>query len=375
MVILLFIGKPFTQPVKRRCERNSIARKGADVPQDMKKQVWLILTLGIVTLCSQVSLSYCTPPELTTRVTEILVPAASTAPTASKKTRLELIPSGAIKMGQLTDQHPPILHSSEFHIPVPLKGDIYTAGAEDSPFVTLDGRMMFFFFTPDAHIPPEKQLLDGVTGIYLARKTGETYKVEGRLMLIESGQLALDGAPFLSGESFWFASARKGNFRGVDMWRAVFENGRFKNWQNAGRKLNQEYQIGEMHISQDGRKLYFHSDRAGGKGGYDIWVSNNVDGVWQEPQAVTEVNTPETEGWPFLTGDGNQLWFTRFYLGTPAVFRAMKTHDGWGVPELIVSQFAGEPTLDPDGNLYFVHHYYVDGKMIEADIYVAHIKY
>ncbi len=43
-------------------------------------------------------------------------------------------------------------------------------------------------------------------------------------------------------------------------------------------------------------------------------------------------------------------------------------------PELIVSQFAGEPTLDDAGNLYFVHHYFEHGQMIEADIYVAYRK-
>lgn len=42
--------------------------------------------------------------------------------------------------------------------------------------------------------------------------------------------------------------------------------------------------------------------------------------------------------------------------------------------ELIVSQFAGEPTLDKDGNIYFVYHYYRDSEMIEADIYVAYKK-
>ena len=40
--------------------------------------------------------------------------------------------------------------------------------------------------------------------------------------------------------------------------------------------------------------------------------------------------------------------------------------------ELIVSRFAGEPTLDAQGHLYFVHHYYDDGVMLEVDIYVAH---
>ena len=54
--------------------------------------------------------------------------------------------------------------------------------------------------------------------------------------------------------------------------------------------------------------------------------------------------------------------------------RSLKTGENWSEPEMIVSQFAGEPTLDDADNLYFVHHYYKAGVMIEADIYVAYRK-
>ena len=61
-------------------------------------------------------------------------------------------------------------------------------------------------------------------------------------------------------------------------------------------------------------------------------------------------------------------------MGAPAVFRSQKINDEWQEPELIVSSFAGEPTLDNEGNLYFVHHFYRHGEMIEADIYIAYKK-
>ena len=61
-------------------------------------------------------------------------------------------------------------------------------------------------------------------------------------------------------------------------------------------------------------------------------------------------------------------------MGTPAIFRSEQANGVWGEPELIVSQFAAEPTLDDAGNLYFVHHFFEDGMMMEADIYVAYRK-
>jgi hypothetical protein len=60
------------------------------------------------------------------------------------------------------------------------------------------------------------------------------------------------------------------------------------------------------------------------------------------------------------------------YFG--AIFRSTKDGDSWGEPVEVVSQLAGEPTVDPEGNVYFTHHYYVNDQMVEADIYVIRRK-
>jgi hypothetical protein len=269
---------------------------------------------------------------------------------------------------------PPILHSDEFETPVPLGDGVNTAGAEDSPFVMPDGNTLYFFFTPDGNIPAQQQLFDGVTGIWVSHRVNGVWQPAERVWLQDPGELSLDGAEFVLGDEMWFASARKSNYRDIDLWIADFASGRWTNWHNAGKLLNQDYKIGEMHITADGNELYFHADRAGGKGGVDIWVTRKVNGEWQPPENVALVNSAETDGWPYISQDGSEMWFLRWYRGSPAVFRSKKVGGEWGEPELVVSQFAGEPTLDNEGNLYFVHHYYRDGKMLEADIYVAYKK-
>jgi hypothetical protein len=113
----------------------------------------------------------------------------------------------------------------------------------------------------------------------------------------------------------WFASAREG-YTGVNLFTAEFRDGKWTNWQYVGDKLMKEYQVGKMHIAADGNEMYFHSGRAGTKGGFDIWVNRKVGGEWQEPENVAVVNTQEDEGWPFISQDGNELWFTRTYLGS-----------------------------------------------------------
>jgi hypothetical protein len=290
------------------------------------------------------------------------------------KSRLEAIPATAIKQTPAIDRLPPQLHSDEFQLPVPLGDAINTAGAEDSPFITTDGNSLYFLFTPDGTIPAEKQLIDGVTGIYVSQKVGGQWQQAERVLLQQLDEVALDGCVFVQGKQMWFCSARVGNYRNIDFWIAEYKDGKWTNWQNAGKLLNQEYEIGEMHITADGNEIYFHSMQAGGKGGVDIWVTRKVNNEWQIPENVAAANTTDNEGWPFVSQDGKELWFNRTYLGSPALFRSKQVNGQWTEPELIVSQFAGEPTLDNDGNLYFVHHFYWDGKMLEADIYVAYRK-
>jgi Tol biopolymer transport system component len=286
--------------------------------------------------------------------------------------RQSKIPGDAVKVTPETDLFPPILHVDGWMQPVPLSPTVNTAGAEDSPFIMPDGNTLYFFFTPNVSVLPEKQLLDGVTGIYASKKQNGTWSTADRIMLQDSGKLALDGAEFVQGETMWFASAREG-YTGVNLFTAEFKGGKWTDWQYAGDKLNKDYQVGEMHITADGNEIYFHSARAGGKGGLDIWTTRRVSGEWQAPENVAVVNTPENEGWPFVSEDGNELWFTRTYAGSPAVFVSRKVNGTWSEPELVVSQFAGEPTLDDSRNLYFVHHFYGnDSRMIEADIYVAY---
>jgi hypothetical protein len=156
------------------------------------------------------------------------------------------------------------------------------------------------------------------------------------------------------------------------MFTAGWEEGYWLQWEYAGDRLMKEIQIGEVHLHGD--DLYFHSDRPGGKGGYDIWVTQWTGSIWSDPINIEAVNSVDMDGFPFISSDGSEMWFTRTYRGTPALFRSLWLGDNWGDPELMVSQFAGEPTLDDEGTLYFVHHYYENSVGIEADIYVSRRK-
>lgn len=64
-------------------------------------------------------------------------------------------------------------------------------------------------------------------------------------------------------------------------------------------------------IASDAESLYFYSDRAGGHGGYDLWVSHRVNTEWTTPQNLGDaVNTEFNEYGPALTPDRRTLYFS-----------------------------------------------------------------
>jgi hypothetical protein len=277
------------------------------------------------------------------------------------------IPIDAVKMTPENDANRPTLHSDEWFDPIPLPYQINTAGAEDSAFILPDGNTLYFFFTPDVSVPVEEQVLDGVTGIYVSEQQNGSWGTPKRVLLQEPGKLALDGAECIQGSTMWFVSAREG-FTGLHWFTAELLDEEWTDWENAD--FDPSYEVGELHITADMSTLYFHSSRHGGKGGLDIWVSQKVNNEWLEPENVVIVNSAGNEGWPFVTQDGNELWFSRDY----GVWRSRNVAGNWTEPECIISNLAGECSLDSAGNIYFTHHFYVNSTMIEADIYVAYRK-
>ncbi len=63
-------------------------------------------------------------------------------------------------------------------------------------------------------------------------------------------------------------------------------------------------------LSSDGLRLYFASNRPGGFGGYDIWMTEKTGGVWSMPENLgTAINSEQDEVSPSLTGDESEMFF------------------------------------------------------------------
>jgi len=291
----------------------------------------------------------------------------------------DTVPPGAVKVTPATDQHPPLLEpafQTMFEAPVPLGPPINLAGAEDSPYITADGQNLYFWYTPDPQVPVQDQLVDGATGIYSSKWSGSQWSTPERVFLNYHDELALDGCETVYGNTMWFCTVRAGNLRQIDIWLADFDGTHWSTWRNAGARLNLEIGLGEMHVSDGGNTITFHSAALpGGAGGIDIWTTTYDGTDWGDPVNVTAVNTATTDGWPWVSEDNTEMYFTSG-PAAPEIWRSVKVGGVWQAPEKVLGPFAGEPTLDDTGDLYFVHHFWDDAtnSMIEADIYVARRK-
>ncbi|PID88128.1 MAG: hypothetical protein CSB06_01415 [Bacteroidia bacterium] len=84
-------------------------------------------------------------------------------------------------------------------------------------------------------------------------------------------------------------------------------------------------------LSPDGNTLYFASNRAGGKGGMDIYFAQKKSNdSWGAPQLVSGINTEEDEISPFLHPNGNFYFVSKGHnsIGGFDIFTAKQTAPG-----------------------------------------------
>ncbi len=94
---------------------------------------------------------------------------------------------------------------------------------------------------------------------------------------------------------------------------------------NMGDVLNSEYQETTPHITPDKRFLYFASNRPGGKGGDDIYVSERLDYTWlnwSTPKLLEgEVNSSSDDSQPYFDPKNHYMYFTSKRDGSSDIFR------------------------------------------------------
>ncbi|WP_161622642.1 OmpA family protein [Cesiribacter andamanensis] len=165
---------------------------------------------------------------------------------------------------------------------------------------------------------------------------------------------------------------------GGDLYHSSFNGQEWSKPKALGAPINTPHHETSITVTKDGKRIYFASDRPGGFGNLDIYMSDRQsDGSWGTPVNMgPTVNTSGNEDSPFIHPDGQTLYFSsdgHLGLGGYDVFRSEWTEGGWQKPVNM-----GYPINTPDDNFHFimaenrVHGYYTsvqEGGVGKADIY------
>ncbi len=123
-----------------------------------------------------------------------------------------------------------------------------------------------------------------------------------------------------------------------DIYSGTLNGKVISNVKKLNKNINTPYYEGAASITPDGTKLYFVSDRPGGYGGHDIYVSSlNKKGEWDEPVNLgDEINTKYDEESPHIHYDGKTLFFSsegHNTIGGRDIFRTQMVNGDWSQPE------------------------------------------
>ena len=178
-----------------------------------------------------------------------------------------------------------------------------------------------------------------------------------------------DWGPCLSadGLELYFESNRVGRSGGYDLWvatRATTED----EWAapvNLGSMVNSSSDESMPSISSDGMELYFQSDRPGGSGNSDLWVSKleqieqrqGIEFAWGTPVNLGPiVNSSSLEAGPRISPDGLTLYFNSNRPGSTGEWDLWVTtretiNDDWSEPVSLMP--AAYSCLSTDGLVIF----------------------
>jgi hypothetical protein len=139
-----------------------------------------------------------------------------------------------------------------------------------------------------------------------------------------------------------------------DIWEATYNGTVWTPATLLNKNINTKSWESHGFLSDDDKLLVFSSDRPGGYGGLDLYISTLTNGEWgPDVNLGPEINTPYNEDRPFLINNGKTLFFSsqgHVNLGGYDIFRSdLKNDNKWGQPSNL-----GYPINTPEDDIYFM---------------------
>ena len=146
------------------------------------------------------------------------------------------------------------------------------------------------------------------------------------------------------GNTFYFVSNRDGGLGGHDIYMCTKDiKGKWGKAINLGPAVNTIYDEDGVFMMPDGKTLYFSSKGHNTMGGYDIFKTVNVNGIWSTPENMGyPVNDSDDDVFFVLSANGRRGYYAAFHKG------------GHGEKDLYRITFLGpekQPVLNTEDNL------------------------
>ncbi len=146
-------------------------------------------------------------------------------------------------------------------------------------------------------------------------------------------------------------------YRAEDLWQSELKDGKWSEPVRMNDNLNSKEHEPSVYISADEKTLLLTSNRDGGKGGRDIYLSKKLDdGSWGPVSLLgDEINTIYDDDAPFLTRDGSVLYFSskgHNSMGGYDIFKSYKDdEEKWTAPENL-----GFPINSAGDDIYYIQN-------------------
>lgn len=223
--------------------------------------------------------------------------------------------------------------------PINLGNGVNVKWFEHSPTLTVDEQIIYFTrkLPTGGHYRDGSMVYDEDLFISMKGADGVWQKAKnlGKSINTEIGEGASAISP--DGKYLFFTSCdRPGGMGSCDLYLAVRKGNNWVKPRNMGDIINTRYWDSQPSFGADGRTLYFVSNRPGGKGKKDIWMSKiGDDGQWTKPLSIP-INTSKNEESPFIHPDGHTFYFSSDGLpgmGKRDLYKVKIDEEGnWGEP-------------------------------------------
>ncbi|MCX6223166.1 MAG: hypothetical protein NTV01_00170, partial [Bacteroidia bacterium] len=185
-------------------------------------------------------------------------------------------------------------------------------------FITPNGLSMIFC-SNRVHQKGDGVKLDH--DFWISKRKGKKW-AEPQLFAKEALSEFEDYFPIITNSGNLYFNSQRGGLGTNDIFRSKFINGKYSVAEKLPEPINTQYREFDAYVSPDEKMILFSSERPGGFGGADIYVSfNTSDGVWSEPGNLgNDVNSAQSEYGATISPDGKYLFYTSGKYGGEDVF-------------------------------------------------------